>query len=178
MRIRHPEPADGRALWRLVDEAGTLEVNTPYAYVLLATHFADTCLLAEDDGDGRAKVLGAVVAYRPPTHPEAVFVWQVGVAPRARGRGLASRLLIELLERTAPDGVTHLEATVTPGNAPSRALFEGIADRLDVPCRVEPFLGTELFPGDHEPEDLYRIGPFAPTDIPEIHPAKPPKETH
>lgn len=164
MKLRHPEPGDGEAVWRLVREAGTLEVNAPYAYVLFAHHFADTCLVADaGDGDG---LLGAVVAYRPPTHPEAVFVWQVGVAEQARGQGLAGRLLSELLERTTPDGVTHLEATVTPDNAPSRALFESLARRLDVPCRVEPYLGAELFPGDHEPEELFRIGPFAPTDIP------------
>lgn len=157
MRIRHPEPADGATLWRLVKEAGTLELNSPYTYVLMATHFADTCLVAEDDGEP----LGMVIGYRPPTGPEAVFVWQVGVSPAARGRGLGRRLLAELMVRTAPRGVTHLEASVTPGNEASRALFRSVARQLDADCRVEPFMGAELFPGEHEPEELFRIGPIA-----------------
>jgi L-2,4-diaminobutyric acid acetyltransferase len=148
---------DGATLWRLVQDAGTLELNSPYTYVLMSTHFSDTCLLAESD-DGEP--LGVVVGYRPPTDPEAVFVWQVAVAPEARGQGLGRRLLEELVARTAGDGVRYLEATVTPDNEPSRKLFRSFARELDTKCRVEDFMGREVFPGTHEAEDLFRIGPI------------------
>ncbi|MDY7092998.1 MAG: diaminobutyrate acetyltransferase [Acidobacteriota bacterium] len=157
MRFRHPQMEDGSDLWRLVGDAGTLELNSAYTYVLMATHFADTCLLAESD---EGEPLGFVVAYRPPTHPEAVFVWQVAVAPEARGQGLGRRLLEELVARTAEDGVRYLEATVTPDNEPSRKLFRSFARELDTECRVEDFMGQEVFPQDHEAEDLFRIGPI------------------
>ncbi len=49
---------------------------------------------------------------------------------------------------------------MTPDNAPSRALFRGFARHRDAECRVEPFLTADLFPGEHEPEELFRIGPM------------------
>lgn len=157
MKFRRPEMEDGATLWRLVRDAGTLELNSSYTYLLMSTHFAETCLLAEDE-DGTP--LGLVLAYRPPTHPESVFVWQVAVAPEARGQGLGRRLLEELFARTAEDGVRFLEATVTPDNKPSRKLFRSFARELDTECRVEDFMDEEVFPKDHEAEDLFRIGPI------------------
>lgn len=157
MRLRTTRPEDGARIWRLVQQAGSLELNSAYAYVLLATHFSDTCLIAEE-GD---ELIGMVIAYRPPRRSEAVFVWQVAVAPAGRGRGLGRRLLLELAARTAPHGVRFVEASVTPGNAPSRALFESLARELGTECRVQPFMTPELFPEPHEAEELFRIGPFA-----------------
>lgn len=158
IRFRSPAPEDGADLWRLVRDAGTLELNSPYTYILMASHFAGTCLLAEaEDADAP---LGLVIAYRPPTHPDAVFVWQVAVSPAARGRGLGRRLLETLVERLRPAGVRFLEATVTPDNEASRALFRSVAREAGVPCRVEEFMTEDLFPEAHEAEELFRIGPF------------------
>jgi len=156
MRIRHPAPEDGAALWRLVKAAGTLELNSPYAYILMATHFADTCLVAEEEGD----VIGLVIGYRPPPKPDVVFVWQVAVSSAARGRGLGRRLLQELATSTATDGVSYLEASVTSDNEASRALFRSVSRELGAECRVEPFMDRGLFPEAHEAEELFRIGPF------------------
>ena len=51
-RFRSARPTDGAALWQLVRATGTLETNSPYFYVLFATDFGATCLLAEaPDGD-------------------------------------------------------------------------------------------------------------------------------
>ena len=157
MRLRAVTPADGAAIWRLVQEAGTLEANTAYCYVLMCTHFDETCLLAEDD-DGRP--CGFVVAYCPPRQVDTVFVWQVGVLSAARGAGLGRRLLRELVERNSARGVRYLEASVTPDNEASRALFRGLARELGTECAVGPFMGSDLFPGEHEPEELFRIGPI------------------
>lgn len=175
IRFRSPTPEDGADLWRLVRDAGTLELNSPYTYILMASHFADTCLVAEADeaADGDDP-LGLVIAYRPPTHRDAVFVWQVAVSPAARGRGLGRRLLEELVERLRPAGVRFLEASVTPGNEASRALFRSLAREAGVPCRVEEFMTEDLFPEAHEAEELFRIGPFeAPMQSPEDTAGKP-----
>lgn len=159
MRIRRTTPADGAALWQLVRDSEALELNSQYFYVLMATHFASTCRLAEDE-DGRAA--GFVVGHRPPGREDTVFVWQVGVADHARRQGLANRLLEDLARSLADEGVRWLEATVSPDNLPSRALFTSFARRRGVEAEVRPFLGADLFPGQHEPEDLFRIGPLAP----------------
>jgi L-2,4-diaminobutyric acid acetyltransferase len=156
-RLRAPKREDGEAIHRLVLESEALEANTRYAYLLLATHFADTSIVAEQGGE----IVGFVAAYRPPVRPTALFVWQIGVAAAARGRGLARRMLEDLLRRPACAEVEYLEATVGTSNAASRRLFTSVARHLDVPCHVGPgFEAADFGDEAHEAEDLFRIGPL------------------
>lgn len=156
---RPPATADGPAMWRLVRDSGVLDVNSTYCYLLLCQHFAETCCVAEVDDE----VVGFVTAYLPPGRPDTLFAWQIGVSPEHRGQGLASRLLTELLRRDVCRCVQFVEATVGPTNHASRALFTALARRLDTKLSEQPYLDTTLFPqGDHEPENLLRIGPFSP----------------
>lgn len=104
-----------------------------------------------------------VAAYRPPTRPETLFVWQIGVDGSARRCGLGRRLLDQLLQLPACAGVTHLEATVTPSNTASRRLLESFARTRGVECIFDASAGfpATLFGGaGHEQEDRVRIGPL------------------
>ena len=155
--LSKPTKLDGAALAALINQCPPLEPNTTYAYLLFCTHFADTCILARD----AAGVVGAIVAYRPPSHPEALFVWQIAVHERARGMGLGRRMLDSLMERVTADGVTHLEATVSSDNRASNRLFTRFSESNLLPCTLSPYFEATLFgSGDHEPEHLYRIGPI------------------
>ncbi len=157
LRFRTPEPADGAALWQLAKASGALEVNSPYSYILLSDHFADTCVIAELGG----KPAGFVSAFISPARQDTVFVWQIGVAPAARGRGLAKSLLAALLERPGCADVQFLEATVTPSNRASEALFRGFARDLGARCEIDTGYPEEIFPGaGHETERCWRIGPL------------------
>ena len=160
LTFRAPRETDGARVWALVGRGGGLEQNTCYAYVLLCSHFADTCVVAELDG----ALAGFVMAYRPPSHPDEIFVWQVAVAPEARGRGLGAKLLAALLERPGARGARFLSATVSPDNAASLALFHGFARRREVPCQTEPGFPSTLFAAPHEDENLLRIGPLKGTN--------------
>lgn len=157
--FRHPRPEDGASLFDLVRTSGALEANSAYAYVMACDHFAGTCLLALREG----RAAGFVLAFVSPARPDAVFVWQIGVAPSERGRGLGQTLLKRLIAAPACRAVSHLEATVAPSNRASQALFTGFARSLGVPCAISAAAGygAALFPGTHEAEPLYRIGPFA-----------------
>jgi len=158
-RLRQPTQADGTAVWVLVDELGSLDRNSTYAYLLLCRDFSETCILAEDGGSGA--LLGFIMGYRLPAQPDTVFVWQVAVSEKARGQGLASRLLDGLLLSDGCRGVRYLESTVTPSNTASRALFGALARRLDTKLVESSGFPAESFPtGDHEPEPRLRIGPF------------------
>lgn len=144
-------------MWSVVRDSGTLEPNSPYAYLMLAAHFAETCVLAERDG----RVVGFVAAFRSPAQPESAFVWQIGVLPETRGHGVGKELLKRLLARPACREVRYLEATVAPSNRASVRLFRGLARDVGAPCAVLPGFTPEMFPaGAHESEDLFRIGPL------------------
>lgn len=153
--FREARPDDGRALFEMVEAIGTLERNTGYAYVVYCDHFRATTLIAERGG----APVGFVLAHRPPTHPDTVFVWQVGVRAEGRGLGVAGGLLDALARRCR--GVRFLEATVTPTNEASRRLFESFARRRGAPVAWSDGYPSTFFHGSHEPERLIRIGPFA-----------------
>ena len=157
IRYRTAAPEDGKVLHTLVEDGGILELNSCYSYVLMCDHFAATTMIAEVLGEAR----GFVTAYRPPSHPDTVFVWQIGVHPSLRGRGVARGLLDALVARPACRGVRYLEATVTPSNTASRRLFQSFARHRGSPC-VESggYPGTIFAEEAHEAERLIRIGPF------------------
>ncbi|MDX1650466.1 MAG: diaminobutyrate acetyltransferase [Myxococcota bacterium] len=160
VEVRTPRPEDARDVTELVRRVAKLDANSPYAYLLLCSHFADTGLVRREGG----RLVAFVLGYRPPGRPDTYFLWQVGVDPACRGRGLAGRMVIDLLRRLEPRGVRFLEATVTPSNEPSAALFRGVARRLEAPCEERTYFDKDLFPpGDaHEDEVLFRVGPWEP----------------
>lgn len=151
---------DGKRMHEFVAEHGVLELNTAYAYLILAKHFGRHCLVVESDELADNALAGFVLAYRPPTATEEIFVWQIGVHPELRGRGLAKTMLQELRKLPANCDAQFVTATVATDNAPSRALFRGLAKELGVTCEESVGLTREQFHGNHEAEDLFRVGPF------------------
>ncbi len=156
-RFATPRLEHGAAIHRLIAACKPLDVNSAYLYLLLTHHFADTCMAALA-GD---RVVGFVSAFRPPGRPDTLFVWQVAVAPEARGRGLAGRMLGALLARPALREVTRIETTVSPSNAASRAMFRKLAADLGAPLEESALFKAEHFGADvHEDERSIAIGPF------------------
>nr|WP_006245204.1 diaminobutyrate acetyltransferase [Mycolicibacterium tusciae] len=157
--MRRPESRDAIAMHQLADATNALDLNSTYAYLLCATDFADTAIVAETGGE----LSGFITGYHPPTRPDVLFVWQVAVAPRAQGGGLGSAMLDALAARVRNDRRGHpltVEATVAPSNKTSRALFEAFARRHGVPISEHPHFGAELIGADHDDEPILRIGPI------------------
>jgi L-2,4-diaminobutyric acid acetyltransferase len=157
--LARPAAADGAAIWRLVRAAGTLEPNSAYAYMLLGAHFSATSIVARRGEE----VAGFVWAYLLPDRPDTLFVWQVGVAESSRGHGFGAAMLDGILRRPSCAGARFLEATVTPTNDASTALFRSFARRRDAPIALSTAFDASQFPDpQHETEMLVRIGPFHP----------------
>lgn len=157
MLLRPPTVADGAAMWEL--SRGAVDTNSPYAYLMLCHYFTGTCAIAEIDGAPAAFVTG----FCAPDDPETLFIWQIVVGRGGRGRGLGSRLLDHLTDRPEIEPVRFLEATVTPGNEPSKSLFRSFAARRGAPLEETPLFTAADFPtdaGDHEAEVRFRIGPW------------------
>ena len=152
--LRMPRAEDGPAVTALIGSSPPLDVNSAYCNLLQCTDFRDTCVLAERDGE----VMGWISAYLPPAHPERLFVWQVAVDPRARGEGLALRMLDELVARPAAASTQVLATTITETNDVSWALFRAFARRRDAPLAKSPRFGREAhFAGAHDTEWEARI---------------------
>ncbi|RFA31076.1 diaminobutyrate acetyltransferase [Alkalilimnicola ehrlichii] len=155
--FRNPTIDDGAAIWKVVKDSGVLDLNSAYLYLLLSKDFAETCAVAEMNGE----IVGFITGYRPPGRESVIFVWQIGVDASARGKGLGKRLVSYLLRSQGARGASILETTISPSNDASRALFRGIARDLGVPCEVRPCFAASQFPGTgHEDEELFRIGPY------------------
>lgn len=143
---------------RLVAATGTLDVNSTYAYLLMATDFAGTSIVADYEGD----ICGLITGYHPPARPNVLFVWQVAVAAAVQGTGLAGTMLDDLVRRIRSDRRGQpitVEATVAPSNSASRALFGAFARRHGAPLIEQPRFTAAHFDAEqtHEDEPTLRI---------------------
>lgn len=157
VELRSPVVEDGAALWRIVVESRVLDANSPYAYLLWCRDFARSSVVATVNGEPA----GFITGYVRPGQPDTVMVWQVAVGSEHRGRGLAVRMLDHLVDGLAAESVAWLEATVTPDNQASTRLFSSFAQARGAELAQEPIFRAGLFPAEHEPEVLFRIGPLA-----------------
>lgn len=155
--LRAPTVADGADLWRLAEGTGVLDTNTPYAYLLWARDFAASSVIAEVEGEPA----GFISGYLKPSDPQTLFIWQVAVNSDFRGRGLAKKMLFELVERTQ---AARLETTITADNAASIALFTALAREHGTEIASRSLFTTDLFPSEtsetHADEDLYVVEPL------------------
>lgn len=183
-RLRSPQLQDAAAMWSLAGEVG-LDQNSPYAYMIVCRDFAGTSVVAHvghtdppaDDTDepadagagtaspadlGNLAVAGFVSGYLRPQAPDTLFVWQVAVHPRFRGRRVALSMLHSLWLRHVPAGIMFVEATVAGSNVASDRLFTAFAGSVGAALARSAMFDAALFPVDHEGELLYRIGPLPP----------------
>lgn len=156
--LRCPAPEDGVPVSQLVANCPPLDTNSIYCNLLQCSHFSETSIAADMDGT----LVGFVSGYFVPQKPNTLFVWQVAVADEARGKGLASKMILGILNRPICKDVTHIETTITENNAASWSLFRGITEKLSTGLEVsEMFNKNKHFLGTHDTEKLVRIGPIS-----------------
>lgn len=155
--LRLPDRRDGADLHDLIARCQPLDLNSRYAYLLLCEHHANTCVVAEFNGE----LVGAITAYILPSKPDTLFIWQVAVTPNMQGQRLGSRMLDHLTERCVRTcGVHQIETTISPSNIGSQQLFASYALRHNIDIKSRPHFNTADFgDGRHEEEWLYQIGP-------------------
>lgn len=156
--IRSPIPTDGMGVYALIAHCPPLDTNSSYCNLLQCTHFSETSVIVELDGD----VVGFISGYLLPDDPSTLFVWQVAVAATARGKGLAISMIENILARDKCAQVKHLETTITEDNAASWALFTAVANKRSAALITDVFFDSEKhFGGLHDSEIRVTIGPFA-----------------
>ena len=144
-------------VFRLIGSCPPLDTNSSYCNLLQCSHFANTSVAAERDGE----LMGFISGYAVPERPDTLFVWQVAVSEQARGVGLASRMLTHILARPRYEQFCYLETTITEDNQASWALFKRFAKTQKADFQHATWMDKDLhFAGQHDSEVLVRIGPF------------------
>ncbi|MFB9274374.1 diaminobutyrate acetyltransferase [Cohnella cellulosilytica] len=153
---RIPGQADGARMWEMARDSGKLDLNSAYFYLAMSRFFSESCRVAIDASDD--SLAGFIVGFRQPQRQNTLFIWQIAVAERLRGRGIAGKLLDDA---SARDDIRYVEATVSPSNGASRAMLAKWARGRGLEAEISPGFEERYFPGNgHEREDLYRIGPL------------------
>lgn len=157
LTIRTPQPEDGSDVHQLIGRCAPLDENSMYCNLLQCSHFAETCALAEVDGEP----MGFVSGYLVPQRPERLFIWQVAVCPEARGLKLGKRMILDILRRPVCRAVRELHTTITDDNSASHGVFKSVARSLETDFKKEVFFDEEEhFDGEAATEVLWKIGPF------------------
>ncbi len=152
--FREPSRTDGDNVYSLITDCSPLDINSSYCNFLQSTHFSNTCVLAEKDDD----LAGFISGYQKPNEPNTLFIWQVAVSPRYRGKGLAYSMLNTLLQRESLKHIKALETTITKANDASWSLFKKLDANNGNQGEVSTFLDQKIhFKDKHDTEYLYRI---------------------
>lgn len=152
--FRKPTPKDGAAVNELIEQCKPLDENSLYCNLIQCDHFRDTCVVATSGND----VVGWISAYILPDADDTIFVWQVAVSEKARGQGLGSRMLNEIVSRPECKNITKLQTTITASNNASWNLFERFADKQDGDISSKAyFKRDEHLNGEHPTEHLVTI---------------------
>ncbi|WP_319558375.1 diaminobutyrate acetyltransferase [Thiomicrorhabdus sp.] len=153
--FRRPSLEDGIKIHQLISESPPLDVNSSYLYFLQSSHFAETCVVAEN----HQSLLGFVSGYLRPDQPDQLFVWQLAVAQSGRGRGIGKGLIRRLIQQAnafSRQPLRSIACTISPSNQASQGVFKSLAKSFGLRLEIHPFLDKEHFAGqEHEAEDYY-----------------------
>ncbi len=153
-----PTIDDAKHMWQLVKTLSpALDLNSAYKYLIICEAFPNCCVVAKRGG----KLIGFITGFITHKKPDTLFVWQIGIDFSERGKGLASQLLLHLVEQQERT-IKYIEATITPSNEASKKLFQRLAATLNTSLETRLLFKKEHFPSreEHEEEYLYRIGPI------------------
>ncbi len=154
---RQPSEYDGASVFGLVKKCPPLDQNSRYCNLLQCAHFGNTSMAAFA-GD---EMVGFVSGYIVPRRPDTLFIWQVAVLEKMRGKRLAASMIKNILASPSCKGVQFLETTITSENRSSWVMFEKLAASLSAASEASPYFTKEShFDGVHDTEMLMRIGPF------------------
>ena len=108
LRFRAPQASDAAEISLLLKESGAPTHSELHRSLLQSDQFRETCGVVEIAGD----IVGWISAYLPPFDPESLYVWQIAVSKKARGLGVAHRMLLDLMNRDICDGVRRLQISI------------------------------------------------------------------
>ena len=154
--FRKPKSSDASGIYNLVKESKILDVNSEYLYALIGLHHVKTSAVIENND----KIIGFTSGYLTGNKNDILFIWQIAIDQSFRNKGLALKMLKEILSRQSSKKIKYLHLTISPSNNSSFRLFKALAMSLNSKIKKKQLFGKDLFSQGHEKEDLYIIGPI------------------
>ena len=147
--IRELSESDIPDIRQFIRECPPLELHTFYTYWVLIHHFQDLCLMDEVAGN----INGIITGLKSTAESDMVFLWQLGVRPGSRGKGISRKLLQEFTSRSKRLGARRIQVTIEPGNRASLAAFSTFSDTIGSRLeKTETVIGEPQTDGLHAPE--------------------------
>jgi ribosomal protein S18 acetylase RimI-like enzyme len=136
VEIRHAEPADHARVAAVIDGWWGGRHMRDMLPRLFFTHFRETSFVAEGEDGGLA---GFLCGFLSQTYPDEAYVHFVGVAPEARGAGLARALYERFFAAAREAGRTTVRCVTSPVNTGSVAFHRRLG--FEVEAEVENYDG-------------------------------------
>ena len=118
MRIRTLRTEDYNYIINRVNDWWGGRNMAPGLPSLFLEHFAGTSLAAEDD---QGRIIGFVVGFMSPQHPDEAYIHYTGVEPAHHGRGIGSSLYEAFYEIARQNGRSRVSCITSPVNKASIA---------------------------------------------------------
>lgn len=164
--FHQPSKDDGWAVSTLISDCPPLDTNSVYCNLLQCYHFSSTSVAVRltNERNKPGELVGFISGYLVPDKPDTLFIWQVAVAEKARGQGVAAKMIDHILDREACKSARYIDTTITESNKASWALFGRVAKNYNAPLSSEAlFTQDKHFSGQHDTETLVTIGPLVRT---------------
>ncbi|HEX5148303.1 MAG TPA: GNAT family N-acetyltransferase [Candidatus Limnocylindrales bacterium] len=143
LRFRRPVEADHRFLVERVDDwwgGRKLHQLLPRLWL---QHFTGTSWVVEDAHEA---IVGFLVGFVSPDHPEQAYIHMVATSPNHRRTGLGRALYERFVADVRSRGVRRVTAITWPGNRVSVGFHRAMGFRPDDGPGTQRLYGTPAYP--------------------------------
>jgi L-2,4-diaminobutyric acid acetyltransferase len=156
--FKNPIKSDAPKMFSCLGLIPELEKNSIYMYMLFCDIFKETSMIAMEG----EQVVGAAIGFLMPSDPKNYFMWQLGVLPQWRQKGLATDLVRALLKSPGLSAIDWLSCTVEADNIAIMTTFRRLAESLDTHIELaDKFDSKDFLPYIHATERELRMGPLS-----------------
>jgi ribosomal protein S18 acetylase RimI-like enzyme len=153
LQFRRPTEADHAKIVELVNEWWGGRRMRELLPRMWFRHFTATSWIAEDDG---GRLLGFVVGFISPDHPEIAYAHMIATNPNRRRRGIGRALYEQFFADALAAGAREVHAITWPGNRVSLEFHRRLGFRPDDGPGTRPIYGVPAY-RDFDGEDEDRV---------------------
>lgn len=124
MNIRKIKEEDVAEIERFISLCKPLDQHSTFTYWVLARYFDNTCFVVEENND----IVGYVSGVKSSSKPDVFYIWQIGISPEHRKKGLSSQLIRTVVEAAVSLGSKSIHVSIDPENSSSHSAFLRFAE--------------------------------------------------